>query len=126
MKRWPELIAAAALVAALATAVLAQERSTPAQPQAAAKPATAQAGHGFGIRDVRVFDGGRVIERANVGGRGGRIAAVGADARPPDGLGVVDEAGETPLPGLLDAHVHRWGNARADALRLGVTTELDM
>src|SRR5690606_20050562 len=126
MKRWPELIAAAALVAALATAVLAQERSTPAQPQAVAKPATAQAGNGFAIRDVRVFDGGRVIERANVVVRDGRIAAVGADAPIPDGLEVVDGAGRTLLPGLIDAHVHSWGNARADALRLGVTTELDM
>ncbi|MEO0425578.1 MAG: CIA30 family protein, partial [Pseudomonadota bacterium] len=34
--------------------------------------------------------------------------------------------GLTALPGLIDAHVHTFGNAQRDALRFGVTTVLDM
>src|SRR5690606_11689240 len=127
MKRLPEIIVVAALVAALAVAALAQERPAPGQSSPGAEDAPASThGNSFAIRDVRVFDGERVIERANVVVRDGRIAAVGADAQLPDGLDVVDGAGKTLLPGLVDAHVHSWGNARADALRFGVTTELDM
>lgn len=124
MKRWPELAAAAALVATLATAVLAQERSEPKASAESAAPAVDD--NSFAIRDVRVFDGERVIEHANVVVRDGRIAEVGADARLPEGANVIDGAGKTLLPGLIDAHVHSWGNARNDALRFGVTTELDM
>lgn len=80
----------------------------------------------FAIRDVRVFDGQRVLEDANVIVRDGRITAVGVDATIPDGLTVIDGVGKTLLPGLIDAHVHAWGSARTDALRFGVTTELDM
>ncbi len=82
----------------------------------------------FAIRNVRVFDGARTLDRANVVVRGGRIAAVfsGSDARIPDDLRVIDGAGQTLLPGLIDAHVHVFPTAQADALRFGVTTELDM
>lgn len=127
MKRWPEFIAVAALAAVLAFAVFAQDRPAPAQPSSTAKDAPASTrGNSFAIRDVRVFDGEHVIENANVVVRDGRIAAVGADAEVPQGLDVIDGAGKTLLPGLIDAHTHSWGNARADALRFGVTTELDM
>src|SRR5690606_32177292 len=127
MKRLPEIIAAAALVAAIAVAVLAQERPAQGQSSPGAEDAPASMhGNSFAIRDVRVFDGERVTERANVVVRDGRISAVGADVPILDGLDVVDGAGKTLLPGLVDAHVHSWGNARADALRFGVTTGLDM
>ncbi|GAA3934668.1 CIA30 family protein [Luteimonas lutimaris] len=126
MKSWPELTAAATLVAALTAAVLVQERPAPQQPSSTTAAEPAPRDNSFAIRDVRVFDGERAIERANVVVRDGRIAAVGADARIPEGLDVVDGAGKTLLPGLVDAHVHSWGNARSDALRFGVTTELDM
>ena len=42
------------------------------------------------------------------------------------GLEVVDGAGRTLLPGFIDAHTHSWGDAQRDALRFGVTAELDM
>ncbi len=80
----------------------------------------------FAIRDVRVFDGERVIERATVLVRDGRIETVAADAAVAEGVAVVDGKGRTVLPGLIDAHVHAWGDARRDALRFGVTTEVDM
>lgn len=80
----------------------------------------------FAVRDVRVFDGERAIERATVVVRDGRIASIG-DAPPPADLHVIDGAGRTLLPGLIDAHAHvRNATGLADALRFGVTTELDM
>lgn len=79
----------------------------------------------FAIRDVRVFDGDRTIAKANVVVRDGRIVSVGSAALPRD-LTVIDGAGKTLLPGLIDSHVHVFPGAEADALRFGVTTELDM
>ncbi|GAA2805344.1 amidohydrolase family protein [Saccharopolyspora taberi] len=43
----------------------------------------------------------------------------------PSGIDIVDGRGKTLLPGLIDAHVHAFG-LRADPVRFGVTTELDM
>lgn len=80
----------------------------------------------FAIRDVRVFDGERFIARATVRVKDGLIEAVGPDVEVPAGWEVVDGKGRTLLPGLIDAHVHTWGDARRDALRFGVTTQLDM
>jgi imidazolonepropionase-like amidohydrolase len=88
-------------------------------PSAGGSPATA-------ITDVRVFDGSRLLESATVLIADGRIEQVGADVVIPDEATVVDGRGRTVLPGLIDAHVHAYGNARADALRMGVTTMLDM
>jgi imidazolonepropionase-like amidohydrolase len=87
------------------------------------EPAPAPA---FAIRDVRVFDGERMIPRANVVVRGGRVASVGADAPIPAGIEVVDGRGRTLLPGLIDAHVHAYLGGLQDALNFGVTTVLDM
>ncbi|WP_161786135.1 CIA30 family protein [Lysobacter antibioticus] len=80
----------------------------------------------FAIRQVRVFDGERVLPSATVLVRDGLIAEVGAGLAVPAGVPVVDGNGATVLPGLIDSHVHSWGEARSDALRFGVTTELDM
>jgi len=83
-------------------------------------------GNSFVVRDVRVFDGERVLDRAHVVVRAGRIVAVG-NAAPPRDLPVIDGAGQTMLPGLIDAHGHVGGeNSLRDALRFGVTTVLDM
>jgi len=79
----------------------------------------------FVVRDVRVFDGERTVAATDVVVRDGRIAAIGRGAEA-EGLPVVDGRDRTLLPGLIDAHVHTWGDARQDALRFGVTTELDM
>lgn len=77
--------------------------------------------------DVRVFDGVATVPQATVLVVGDRIAAVGPGLAVPDGVPVVDGAGKTLLPGLIDAHAH--ANFLADleqALAYGVTTELDM
>jgi len=94
----------------------------------AALPASALAAsnNSFAIRDVRVFDGDKTIPKANVVVTAGRITAVAPDAAIPAGIPVIDGAGKTLLPGLIDSHVHVFHGAEADALRFGVTTELDM
>jgi imidazolonepropionase-like amidohydrolase len=74
------------------------------------------------IRDVRVFDGQRTVERADVFVDGDRI--VEPDGRPVDVQ--IDGAGRTLLPGLIDAHTHTFDGSLAQALAAGVTTELDM
>lgn len=74
------------------------------------------------IRDVRVFDGEQTTARADVLVVDSRIAE-------PDGLPadvVVEGAGRTLLPGLIDAHTHTFDGNLAQALAFGVTTELDM
>lgn len=125
MKRWPELLAVAALVSVIGLAVATQPPSAkPRGAPASAPPAAAEGS--FAIRGARVFDGTRDLGVATVVVRDGRIAAVGADAAVPDGLPVVEAAGKTLLPGLIDAHVHAWGDAQRDMARFGVTTGLDM
>ncbi|MEN1941436.1 CIA30 family protein [Luteimonas sp. MJ174] len=133
MKRLPEFIATGAIVAAIAGAVLiAQPSQSTASPTSPAPSGAAAAlpsggdGAAFAISGVRVFDGERVLPGANVIVRDGRIEAVGADTAIPEGIDIVDGAGRTLLPGLIDAHTHSWGDAQRDALRFGVTTELDM
>lgn len=82
------------------------------------------------FRDVEVFDGARPIGRVTVLVRDGMIRAVGPDVAVPPGVEVVEGAGRTLLPGLFDAHTHlgtTFGETfLEDALRFGVTTELEM
>ena len=78
------------------------------------------------VRNVRLFDGTRVVPAATVVFQDGRIVAAAADAKIPDGAKVIDGNGKTLLPGLIDAHTHVFGPALERALRFGVTTELDM
>lgn len=79
------------------------------------------------IRDVRIFDGVERRGPASVLIRGDSIAAVGPEIAVPDGATVVDGAGRTLLPGLIDAHVHTFAPAMLRAsLAFGVTTVLDM
>ncbi|MCR6663280.1 MAG: CIA30 family protein [Luteimonas sp.] len=118
MKRWPELIAVVALVAVVGFAIAMR----PAADAATAPPAA----DGFVVQGARVFDGERDLGVATVVVRAGRIEAAGADVAAPDGLPVVDGTGKTLLPGLIDAHVHAWGDAQHDMARFGVTTALDM
>ncbi|GHD69011.1 hypothetical protein GCM10007164_11460 [Luteimonas padinae] len=134
MTRLPEVLAATAIAAAIAGAVVFAQPRSPSAHGAASAPAPASGealpsggeGAAFAISGVRVFDGERVLPEANVVVRDGRIEAVGAGVAIPAGLEVVDGAGRTLLPGFIDAHTHSWGDAQRDALRFGVTAELDM
>ncbi len=78
------------------------------------------------FRDVRVFDGERVHPATRVLVEDGRISAIGPELDAPSGATVVQGAGLTLLPGLIDAHTHAFGDALREALVFGVTTELDM
>jgi imidazolonepropionase-like amidohydrolase len=80
----------------------------------------------FVIRNVRIFDGTRVIPKGQVWVQGGKIKAVGTDVKAPASVRSINGAGETLLPGLIDAHTHVFGDALKEALAFGVTTELDM
>jgi imidazolonepropionase-like amidohydrolase len=83
-------------------------------------------GNSFVVRNVRVFDGQRAVENANVVVRDGRVVAVGRGAAPV-GFPVVEGSGRTLLPGFIDSHAHvQSETALRNALRFGVTTLLDM
>ena len=111
--------------ACVAAGVYGSNRYTP--PVAQTPRATGQAPSGtFAIRDVRLFDGEQVVGRATVLVRDGTIIEVGADVKVPDEVPVVRGEGRTLLPGLIDSHVHTFGNALPRALVSGVTTVLDM
>ncbi|ADB34964.1 amidohydrolase [Kribbella flavida DSM 17836] len=75
---------------------------------------------------MRIFDGRRVLPgRHSILVLAGRIVATGKFSVP-SGVAVHDGRGRTLLPGLIDSHVHTFDGSRTDALRFGVTTELEM
>lgn len=96
----------------------------PSAPPPAKWPA--QAGNSFLLRGVRVFDGERFLERQDVLVRDGRIAAVSPKTPVPNGIPEFAAAGHTLLPALIDAHTHNFATSRADALRFGVGTQIDL
>lgn len=57
------------------------------------------------ITNVRVFTGERSIERATITVADGKILRIAADSPANTGV-VIDGAGKTALPGLIDAHLH--------------------
>jgi imidazolonepropionase-like amidohydrolase len=76
------------------------------------------------IINARIFDGERVLDDRSVVLKGTGISALGGPV--PEGATVVDAAGGTLMPGLIDAHVHTDMDGLRDALLFGVTTELEM
>ncbi|HEX7308536.1 amidohydrolase family protein [Lentzea sp.] len=75
---------------------------------------------------VRVFDGEQVLAPTTVLVEDGLVARVGGFA-PPAGVDrTVDGTGKTLLPGLIDSHAHAQPEDLTTALRLGVTTVMDM
>lgn len=125
MKRLPEILAFTALAGVLGLAVALQGNAGDRTGSDGEAEVSAP-GNSFAIRDARVFDGEGDIGIATVVVRDGLIESVGADVAVPEGLPVVDGTGKSLLPGLIDAHVHAWGDARRDAVRFGVTTAFDM
>ena len=85
-------------------------------------------GSSFVIRHARVFDGEHVLPDTTVVVDTGMVRVV--DRQVPDRwrhLPVIEGAGATLLPGLIDAHTHTSGVSQLqEALRFGVTTVLDM
>jgi imidazolonepropionase-like amidohydrolase len=89
----------------------------PASQGGAATPVTT-------IVDARIFDGEWVLAADTVIIEGSVIAAVGRGLAPRGR--VINGRGSTLVPGLIDAHTHTSVEALGDALRFGVTTELEM
>ncbi|MCX5752319.1 MAG: amidohydrolase family protein, partial [Candidatus Krumholzibacteria bacterium] len=80
----------------------------------------------FAIRDVRVFDGRNVIEKATVLVRDGKIENVAAAMKIPADATIIDGSGKTLLPGLIDSHTHIYGLGLQQSVQFGVTTDIDM
>jgi len=79
------------------------------------------------IKNVRIFDGEKIIPLGTVIFKNGKITAVGQKITVPEGAEVFDGIGHTLLPGLIDAHVHVWDKQNLkQALIFGVTTVVDM
>lgn len=116
----------AALCGAALIGMIWASRPAPPAPAQTAAPAPAASAVPTLIRGARVFDGEKLWPRADVRLADGRIAAIAESLPPQAGETVVEGAGRTLLPGLIDAHVHAMGSAREDALRFGVTTVLDL
>jgi imidazolonepropionase-like amidohydrolase len=76
------------------------------------------------ITNVQVFDGEKVVTDQTVVIKGASIQAVGGEVSA--GATVIDGRGKTLLPGLIDSHVHTDMDGLHDALKFGVTTELEM
>src|SRR5216683_6636607 len=90
-------------------------------------PPRTPARNAFVMRNVRIFDGERVIEANSVAVADGKIVGVGTNVASPPDAQVVDGSGDTLLPGLIDSHVHAWVRDVLEmGLVMGVTTELDM
>jgi len=89
-------------------------------------PASLSAQSATLFRHVRVFDGLTATANRDVLVTGSRIVGIGRGIEPPAGATIVDGAGKTLLPGLIDAHTHAYPGALTTALAFGVTTELEM
>ena len=76
------------------------------------------------IINAAIFDGYERLEPQTVLFENGIITRLGGDV--PADAQRIDATGATLLPGLIDAHVHTSIDGLRDALRFGVTTELEM
>lgn len=81
----------------------------------------------FVLRDVRVFDGEKVLDVGSVYVENGVIKDVGRDINVP-GVTTISKPGHTLLPGLIDSHCHPYRQARLSeqSFRFGITTIMDL
>jgi imidazolonepropionase-like amidohydrolase len=79
------------------------------------------------FRNVDVFDGNQMRRGVNVVIHKGVIESVAKDNKMAAGAEIIDGAGMTLLPGLIDCHTHTFAAASLrQALVFGVTTQMDM
>ncbi|NQX47648.1 amidohydrolase family protein [Paenibacillus tritici] len=76
------------------------------------------------ITNIRIFDGNQIIAPRHIVVKGESIISVGGEL--PADATIIDGENATLLPGLVDAHVHTSIGGLRDALKFGVTTELEM
>jgi imidazolonepropionase-like amidohydrolase len=120
MNRTP--VWAAATLAAIAAFFLWLPEPAPPGPGAWAP----QPANSFLLRGARVFDGERFHGPQDVLVQDGRIVSVGAGATAPAGVPEYRADGHTLMPALIDSHTHNFGASRAEALRFGVGTQIDL
>lgn len=77
------------------------------------------------IRDARVFDGEQMHAKRSVLVTDDKIVDADFHGAVPAGARIVDGAGRTLLPGLIDSHVHAYRHLELP-LMFGVTTQIDM
>ncbi len=123
---WQVALACSLLLAAAGSAIWLNPATQNAKTNISGKEEIKQAQNSFAITNVRVFDGEKTIGKTSVLIQDGKISSIGENIKIPDNTPVYDGAGKTLLPGLIDSHTHTYGDARKDALRFGVTTEMDM
>jgi imidazolonepropionase-like amidohydrolase len=76
------------------------------------------------IINAKIFDGENFIDDTMVVIKDGIIQALGGNV--PEGAIIIDADGGTLMPGLIDSHTHTDMDGLRDALKFGVTTELEM
>src|SRR6202041_1695728 len=107
--RWPLLsLSLSLLLAALPNAI------SSAQTQPQASPSQVIVLHAAGLLDVK---NGRMLKPGEVLVEGDRIVEVGSAVKHPAAAEVIDLGDRTLLPGLIDAHVHRFLHPGAGDLR---------
>lgn len=84
-----------------------------------------KASNSFLLGPVKIFDGETISKAAYVEVFDGYIKDLHME--PPDTqLRKIDGQNRWLVPGLIDAHVHAWGDALEQSLERGVTTVIDM
>ncbi|MBL4855911.1 amidohydrolase family protein [Idiomarina loihiensis] len=86
---------------------------------------SAKTSNSFILGPVNIFDGETISKAAYVEVRDGYIKDLHME-RPDSQLRKVDGQNRWLVPGLIDAHVHTWGDALEQSLERGVTTVIDM
>jgi len=90
-------------------------------------PTLIQAQESILIQNVRLFDGESVRENMDVLIKDGKIANIAVHTAGRTADQVIEGAGKTLLPGLINAHVHIWFPVHlAEAAKAGVLTVMDM
>lgn len=81
----------------------------------------------FIIKDVKLFDGEKIIENTSVKVVADKIEEVSHEIKLDEEIKIINGQGKTLMPGLSNAHVHAWmPQALNDAAKAGVLNVMDM
>jgi len=110
------LMAAAAILANLAGA------QTPSEFLANRKPTLVTGGNCL-IKGARIYTITNGTFEGDILIRNGKIAGLGRDLVPPDGITVIDATGKIVIPGIIDAHSHR-GESESNEYMDSITADV--
>ncbi len=81
----------------------------------------------FIIKDVKLFDGEKIIEKTSVKVVGDRIEEISSDIKASKNIKIINGKGKTLMPALSNAHVHAWSPmSLKQAAKAGVLNVMDM